>query len=121
VKRLVWLCAWLAACSCPGKATVPTGTTTAATGSGSSAPAVATCDGARAKLDALYRAEAQIKEPKRVDAAVADNVAMALADCAKDPARIAPCLATADSVATIEKQCLIALDEEGTEGEGRAR
>src|SRR5262245_628228 len=31
------------------------------------------CDGIRAKVEQLYRAEAQAKEPKRVDEAVADN------------------------------------------------
>jgi hypothetical protein len=73
------------------------------------------CEATRAHVAELYRAEAAAKEPGRVDEAAADNVAMALADCAKDPAR-ASCLAAATSVADLEKGCLAPLDNEGTEG-----
>jgi hypothetical protein len=101
----------LAACACPSKPTaVPQ------TGSGAVAPTGA-CADARANVEQLYRAEAQQKEPKRVDEATADNTRMVMTDCAKDPARVAPCLQKAASVAELEKQCLIPLDEEGTEGE----
>lgn len=110
--KALWLVA-VVACSGSDKAV-------SAPGSGS-APAVVTgeCAGARAHVEQLYRAEAQAKEPKRVDEAVADNTAMAMNDCAKDPARRAACLESAASVAALEKDCLIPLDPEGTEGERR--
>jgi hypothetical protein len=88
-------------------------------GSGFVAPPVATattCDGVKPRVEQLYRAEAQAKEPKRVDEAVADNTQMAMTDCAKDPGKIVPCLAKAGSVTELEKDCLIPLDDEGTEG-----
>ena len=58
------------------------------------------------------------REPKRVDEYVADNTAMVMNDCAKNPAKLAPCLAAAATVAELEQECLIPLDDEGTEGEG---
>jgi hypothetical protein len=79
------------------------------------------CDSVRDKIAQLYRAEAQVKEPKRVDDAVADNTHMVLADCEKDPVRAVPCLESSATVAEIEKRCLVPLDLEGTEGEGLAR
>jgi hypothetical protein len=78
---------------------------------------VTSCDSAKAKVEALYRAEAQAKESKRVDEAVADNTQMVLADCAKQPNTAVPCLAKVQTVAELEKDCLIPLDPEGTEGE----
>ncbi|HEY1555095.1 MAG TPA: hypothetical protein VGF94_09715 [Kofleriaceae bacterium] len=81
----------------------------------------ASCDGTRAQLEHLYRAEAEAKEPKRVADAVADNTHMVLVDCAKDPARAVPCIQSAASVAELEKNCLVPLDPEGTEGEALAR
>jgi hypothetical protein len=103
----------LVACACPSKpTTVPTG------GSGGAAPGAATtCADVRPKVEQLYRADAQTREPKRIDEATADNTAMAMADCAKDPAHAVPCLAKAETVADLEKQCLIPLDPEGTEGD----
>lgn len=89
-----------------------------------SAPPVAnakSCEDVRARVEQMYRGEAQVKEPKRVEDAVADNTAMAMADCAKDPEKIVPCLASAGSVAELEKQCLIQLDDEGTEGQDLLR
>ncbi len=88
--------------------------------SGVTAPPVAnakTCDDVKPRVEQMYRGEAQIKEPKRVDEAVADNTAMVMRDCAKDPAKAVPCLAAAGSVVELEKQCLVQLDDEGTEGE----
>jgi hypothetical protein len=76
-----------------------------------------TCDQVKPRVEQLYRAEAQAKEPKRVDESVADNTAMVMKDCAKDPGKTVPCLGRAASVAELEKQCLIPLDDEGTEGE----
>ena len=107
----------IVACACPSKSTSPP-----TTGSGSSAAppvttAINTCDDARPKLEALYRADAQQKEPKRVDEAVADNTAMVIKDCKRAPEKAVPCLASATSLDDIEKKCLAPLDDEGTEGE----
>lgn len=105
----------LVACACPAKPT----TTAPATGSGSAvAPIEATtCDQVKPRVEAMYRGEAQQKEPKRVDEAVADNTTMVMNDCAKDPGKFVPCLAKVATVAELEKTCLIPLDDEGTEGE----
>ena len=108
MKRVVLLV--LAACASPRP--VQQG------GTGSAAPPVAsvtTCDGVKPRVEQLYRAEAQAKEPKRVEEAVADNTQMVMNDCAKDPAKIVPCLAKASAVSELEKECLIPLDDEGTE------
>lgn len=90
-------------------------------GGGPMASDSTTCDDVRQRVEQLYRADAQVHEPKRVDEAVADNTAMVMADCAKAPAQTVACLARAASVAELEKQCLIPLDDEGTEGEALAR
>ena len=114
MTRWVLLCAVLAAC--PSK---PSTTNGSGSGTGS-APVVAgakTCADVKAKVEGLYRAEGQVKEPKRVDAFVADNTTMVMNDCEKDPAKFVPCLANAQSIADIEKQCVVPLDEEGTEGD----
>ncbi len=103
--------------ACPGKPT----TTTGAQGSGGgSAPVIKDANGCadiKAKVEQLYRAEAQAKEPKRVEAFVADNTTMVMNDCAKGPATAVPCIAKAQSILEIEKQCLVPLDDEGTEGD----
>jgi hypothetical protein len=91
---------------------------TAGTTPGSASTA---CDGARAKVEQLYRAEARTREPKRVDEAVADNTTMVMNDCARAPAKTAACIASVATVADLEAKCLIALDEEGSEGEQLAR
>jgi hypothetical protein len=90
-------------------------------GSGSAAvlaPAPATCADAKVHVAELYRADAQEKEPARVEAAVADNVAMVMKECNLDMAKRVPCLVKATSTTQLEKACLAPLDEEGTEGEG---
>ncbi len=114
MKRLALVV--LVACACPSKQAV-------GPGSAGSAAATAgnptTCADVRPKVEALYRADAQQREPKRVEDAVADNTQMVMNDCAKDTARIVPCVAKASTAAELEKQCLIPLDEEGTEGEQR--
>jgi hypothetical protein len=46
---------------------------------------------------------------------------MAMADCAKDPAKAVPCLAAVPSVAELEKHCLVPLDDEGTDGDALKR
>jgi hypothetical protein len=109
-----------AACACPSKSST---TAPPAVGSAAGSASVAgsasavSCAGVRAKAEALYRDEAQHEEPKRVDEAVADNVSMVMRDCAADPAKVAPCVAAAASVADVEKSCLAPLDPEGTEGD----
>jgi hypothetical protein len=92
-------------------------------GTGSAPPVVtaSTCDEVKPRVEQLYRSEAQVKEPKRVEQAVADNTTMVMNDCAKDPGKIVPCLAKAGSVGELEKQCLIQLDDEGTEGQALAK
>jgi hypothetical protein len=116
------------ACACPSKKAAPvtggggSGGVGSGTTEGSGTPVVVgspTCDGIRAKVEQLYRAEAQTKEPKRVDDAVADNTAMVMNDCAKDPAKVAACVAAVSTVGQLERQCLAPLDDEGTEGEKR--
>jgi hypothetical protein len=93
------------------------------TGEGGSGPsggtaAAASCDSVTAPVTALYQAEAKATGAEAHDATfVADNVAMVQTDCARDPGRVAACAAGATSVAQLEKDCLIPLDEEGTDGE----
>lgn len=77
-----------------------------------------TCEGVKPRVEAMYRAEAQQREPKRVEDAVADNTVMVMNDCAKDP-RLVACLAKVPTIAELEKTCLIALDDLGTEGGAR--
>ena len=104
----------LLGCACPAKPA----TTPPPAGSGSAtAPVATSCDAQRARVEALYRAEAQAKEPTRVEEATADNTAMVMKDCAKQPDKASACLAKVATVAELEKQCLIPLDPEGTEGE----
>jgi hypothetical protein len=106
-----------ALCACSGKG----GTTMGGGGSGGggagSAGAASPCEGIRGKVEQLYRAEAQAREPKRVDEAVADNTTMVMNDCAKAPAKVARCVDGVASVPELEKKCLAPLDDEGTEGE----
>lgn len=112
----------LAACSST-HGTGP-GSGSSGSGPGTGPPVTAnatTCEDVKARVEQMYRAEAQLKEPKRVDEAVADNTTMVMNDCAKDAARIVPCLAKAGSIGELEKHCLIQLDDEGTEGEALAR
>jgi len=114
------------ACACSSKnGPTTTGGSQQGSGAGSEVSVVTpptnakTCDEVKPRVEQMYRAEAQAKEPKRVDEATADNTAMAMKDCATDPAKFVPCLAKAPTVAELEKQCLIPLDDEGTEGEAR--
>lgn len=110
----------LGLCGCPSKPTTGPSGGGSQQGSGSGAPVVAnatSCADLKAKVEQLYRAEAQVKQPKRVEDAVADNTTMVMNDCAKNPATAVPCIANAQSIAELEKQCLVPLDEEGTEGD----
>ena len=120
MKRWLVVVAVVAA-GCSGKPkTAPT-----TQGSGSNVAVVTppssakTCDEVKPRVEGMYRAEAQANEPKRVDEATADNTAMVMKDCATDPAKFVPCLAKVPTVAELEKQCLVPIDDEGTEGEAR--
>ena len=96
---------WLAACGC---ATKPS-TTDSVVGS--------TCASVRPHLIALYTADAEVAEPTRVEPRVADNVAMASAECERAPATFVPCARAARQVADLEATCLPQLDDEGSEGD----
>ncbi len=120
MKRLLSLVVvTIVACACPSKSTkTGAGSNAGSAGSGSSVTPPATgCEGARAKVEGLYRAEAQVREPKRVLEAVADNTSMVMAECAKDPAKVSACIANAATVADLEATCMPKLDDEGTEGD----
>ncbi len=109
-----WALLWLIAGGCSGKPTTASG----GQGTGSAPVATGTtCADVKAKVEQLYRAEGQVKEPKRVEAFVVDNTTMVMADCAKDPGAFVACIAKAQSIAELEKQCLVPLDDEGTEGD----
>jgi hypothetical protein len=41
---------------------------------------------------------------------------MVMVDCAKDPAKVVPCLNSATTIAELEARCLVPLDDEGREG-----
>ncbi len=100
----------LVACGAHNDPLVPT------TGSGSAPPNASSCDAVRTKVEQLYRADAEAKEPKRVDGAVADNTQMVMNDCAKDPAKVSACIQAAGTLGELESKCLRQLDDEGTEG-----
>jgi len=102
----------LAACS--GKQGTPTGTGSG-NGTATVTPPAGGCEAMRGKVEQLYRAEAQAKEPKRVDEAAADNTRMVMVECAKSPDQVSACLSGATSVADIESKCLAPLDDEGSE------
>ena len=111
-RRLAILALALLACACSGK-----GATTVVGGGSAEGSARASCSDLRAKVEQLYRVEAEAKEPKRVEEAVADNTTMVMNDCVREPARVIACVTAATSVADLEQKCVAALDEEGSEGE----
>lgn len=113
--RCVLLFVALFACACPSKPGTGTGPGTGGV-TQPPGPLPAVCQAQRGKVEQLYRAEAQVKEPSRVDEAVADNTTMVMNDCAKQPDQVASCLGTANTVVDLESQCLAPLDDEGTEG-----
>ena len=49
-----------------------------------------------------------------MDGEVDDNTHMILTDCRTDPARFLSCIKVATSVAELERNCTIPLDDEGT-------
>jgi hypothetical protein len=122
-----WLiAAALVACACPSKQ-AGTGTTTTGGGgsgigsSGGGQVELTGCEAARSKVEALYRADAQQHEPKRVDEAVADNTAMVMAECNRLPDAFTTCISSVTSVKDLETLCMPKLDEEGSEADALAR
>ena len=114
--RRLFVAALLAA-GCPAKP--PAEPATGSTGSGP--PRSAPCTAVRSKVERLYRAEAQAREPARVAEAVADNTTMVMNDCAKAPDQVAACIAAASTISDLEARCLAPIDDEGTEGDQVAR
>ncbi len=106
------------ACACPSKQSAGASTSGSGTQTGSAGggPPAGGCESIRAKVEGLYRTEAQAKEPARVDEAVADNTAMVLGDCAKNPGPITTCVQAAANLKDVEA-CLPQLDDEGSEGD----
>lgn len=108
----------IVACACPKKHGGGVGSGSAeGSGSGQVTLPQGGCEGARAKVEGLYRAEAQAREPKRVEEAVADNTAMVMAECAKAPDKVSACIAQAGTLKDLETTCLPQLDDEGSEGD----
>jgi predicted small lipoprotein YifL len=105
----------LAGCGCKGKGAG------GPAGKGTTPPDPAACTAQQSRVRGLYAAEsATAATPQDSAEATAlraqevdDNTAMVLADCRKDPAKFAPCLASAASVAQLERDCLIPLDDQG--------
>jgi hypothetical protein len=92
------------------------------TGSGSvviNTPPATGCDGAKVKVEQLYRADASAKGEKaeRVAEFVSDNTQMVMNECVKSPDKVVACINKVASASELEKSCLAPLDEEGTEGE----
>ncbi|MBL9019955.1 MAG: hypothetical protein JNL83_37565 [Myxococcales bacterium] len=128
MKRVIALVlVTIVACACPKKGGGGTANGSGQ-GSGSTAlPPAQGCEAVRAQVEALYRAEAKAKEPTRVEEAVADNVAMVMAECAKAPDRISACIAQGRAPGAAEAQpwtakdleasCMPQLDDEGSEGD----
>ena len=92
--------------------------------SGAGAPVVAQagqgdprCEAVRGKIEQLYRVEAQARDLKRVDEAVADNTAMVLRDCGKAPEKVPDCVRAVKTSQELETTCLAPLDDEGSEGD----
>lgn len=103
----------IALAACSGKQ----GTPGAGSGTGAvnTTPPPGGCDGIRPKVEQLYRAEAQAKEPSRVEDAVADNTRMVMLECATAPDKVSACLAGVATVMELETTCLAPLDDEGSE------
>jgi hypothetical protein len=111
----------LGACACKG------GNGGEGTGPGKSTGpgAVKDCDDLRGSIEAIYRREpapapAAGEDPAKAAALqkeiLGDNVDMVLTDCRRQPGRIVPCIKAAQSVTQLEHDCLVPLDEEGSEG-----
>ncbi len=122
-RKSRWVASWLAvvvlsiapaACSNGAKKGGGNGPNTT---SDASSAINAKCAALRDHVASLYsKAQPPDKDPKkqkRRESVIADNVNMVLTDCAKHPAKAAPCIKAATSVATIEADCVIKLDDEG--------
>ena len=116
-----------AACACKGGSkggSTGNGTGNGTGDGGTEGPPVdpRVCDEARAHVTSLYRAEMPNTQNATADVAaleeqiVADNVDMMLIECRANARRFVPCLASAVSVAQMERDCLVALDDQGSEG-----
>lgn len=90
----------------------------ATTGSDGDGTAATRCAGQAAHIRALYR-QAPAPEgdedtsPELAQELLEANVEMVLNDCQKDPDRTVPCIERAGSAATLEKSCVVPLDDEG--------
>lgn len=113
MKRLI-VVALLACGSSP-----PQGPGAPGGGSASSAEPRTPCDAVRARVEQLYRSGARDRAPARIAELVADNTAMVMNDCRKAPDKTTACITAATSAAELETRCLIALDDEGSEGDRR--
>ena len=103
----------IAACGCrQGGA----GSGSSGTGSGGAPGLSPACAGIRDHLTALYRSDAEGREPNRIEQATADNVAMALRECGRQP-EFASCADKATSASSLERDCFAAPDDEGSEGD----
>jgi hypothetical protein len=109
----------LGACACKG------GNGSEGTGPGKTAGGAKGCDDLRGSIEAIYRREpapapAAGEDPAKAAALqqeiLADNVDMVLRDCRREPGRFVPCIKAASSATQLERDCLIPLDEEGSEG-----
>lgn len=108
MKRLLLVLA----CACSSNHGTPT-----TNGSGTSMPPATGCDGAKAKVEQLYRDEAKGEKPERQAEAVSDNTTMVMTECTKSPDKVVACINRVASAAELTQQCLAPLDDEGTEGE----
>ncbi len=118
MARLSFACfVVLMACACPSKqASTGTGTTPGS-GSAGADPALTGCEATRQKVERMYRSESTDKDAARLEGSIADNTAMVMNDCAKAPDKVVACINGATTIAELEKNCLVQLDDEGTEGE----
>lgn len=76
------------------------------------------CEQLKPKIAGIYRAAAKPGD-QGAEQAVADNTAMILRDCQTAPSKFAACIQAAPDVATLERDCVIPLDDEGR-AEGNA-
>jgi hypothetical protein len=106
--------------ACNGKSTA--GTTGNTGNTGNTGITAAACDSHAGKVRQLYAAEARSKAPAAEgdearalrEQEVEDNTHMILEDCRRQPAALVPCLERASSVAELERDCVIPLDDKGT-------
>ena len=73
------------------------------------------CEAIQAKVEGLYRKSAEsegIAHNLRTEYLSA-NLHMVLVDCKRDP-QVLPCLQRSKSVAELEANCLVPIDDEGT-------